>query len=354
MPRSALSKAMSLGLRAGDWVIVRSKEEILSTLGTDSRLDGLPFQPEMFAFCGQRLQVFKVAHKTCDSSVHNTGGRRLYDTVHLADARCDGGLHDGCQADCVFFWKEAWLKRADPGSIAPALAGGGGCTEERVMEARFARGGDARDPTWVCQTTAVYEASDPLSWWDVRQYVQDVSSGNHSAWHMSKLLLRGAYRRLVALGIGYRALVGLYDALQRLVGGKPFPAITGAIPDGAPTPAEPLELQPGDWIEVKSKEEIAKTITRSGFNRGMRYDLEMLKYSGERFQVRRRVVKIINEKTGKMARMKTPLVSLENVYCRAECTETRLGCPRASSTYWREIWLKRSAAPSPRADDRHA
>jgi hypothetical protein len=333
---------MSLGLRAGDWAVVRSKEEILATLGKDARLDGLPFQPEMFAFCGQRLQVFKAAHKTCDSTTHRTGGRRMYDTVHLY-ARCDGAAHDGCQADCVFFWKEAWLKRSD-GSGPPPPPSAAGCNEEDVLRARFASNSDPADPTWVCQTTAIYEASDTLHWWDARQYLRDVTSRNHSAMHMLKLLLFAGYGWLVSLGVGYRALVGLYDRFQKLRGGKPFPTIAGSIPDGGATPAGALDLQPGEWVEVKSKDDIARTLTKSGFNRGMRYDLEMLQYSGNRYRVERRVDKIINEKNGKMSHMKTAAIQLENVYCRATCTERRLGCPRASNTYWREIWLKRASS----------
>ena len=46
-------------LSVGDWVEVRSKEEILSTLDSNGRLDGMPFMPEMFAFCGKRFQVYK-------------------------------------------------------------------------------------------------------------------------------------------------------------------------------------------------------------------------------------------------------------------------------------------------------
>lgn len=343
MPRSAFSKQNSLGLRAGDWVVVRTKQEILDTLDKSGRLDGLPFQPEMFAFCGRKLQVSKVAHKTCDTTDHRTGGRRMFDTVHLR-ARCDGSLHDGCQADCVFFWKEAWLKRGDGtgAALPPSVAG---CTEADVMRARQTASSDPADPTWVCQTTAIYEASDPLAWWDVRQYVRDVATRNHTAWHMCKLLLLAGYRKVVALGIGYRALVGLYDAFQRVRGGKPFPIISGRLAQGAATPVHDLQLQAGEWVEVKTKDEIAATITVGGFNRGMRYDLEMLQYSGGRYRVERRVEKIINEKNGKMAQMKTPAIQLENVYCRATCTDLRLGCPRASSTYWREVWLKRTDPP---------
>jgi hypothetical protein len=347
MPRSALSRAGRLGLRAGEWVVVKSEAEILATLDRDARLDGLPFQPEMLAFCGRRMRVYKAAHKTCDSSVHRTGGRRMHDTVHLEGGRCDGGGHDGCQADCVFFWKEAWLRRADDARAAAPLSSGANCTAARVREAARIDD-DPNDPTWLCQTTAIYEASDDLKWWDVRQYIADVTSGNHSAWHMLKLLLRAGYAKLLGLGVGYRVLLRSYNALQRWRGGEPFPTITGAIAKGQPTPVESLGLNAGDWVEVKSGAEIAATITADGFNRGMRYDAEMLKYSGCRYRVQQRVDKIINEKNGKMTRMKTPCIQLENVFCRAEFTQYRMGCPRASSTYWREIWLKR--APGPPAD----
>ena len=55
-----------LKLRAGDWVEVRSKEEILQTLDPGGQLEGLPFMPEMLQYCGKRSRVFKRAHKTCD------------------------------------------------------------------------------------------------------------------------------------------------------------------------------------------------------------------------------------------------------------------------------------------------
>lgn len=99
-------RSPSLKLRAGDWIVERSKEEILATL------DELPFQPEMFAFCGRRLRVFKAAQKTCDT-IHKTGGRRMRDPVHLDGAHCVGSEHGGCQADCLLFWKTAWLRRPD-------------------------------------------------------------------------------------------------------------------------------------------------------------------------------------------------------------------------------------------------
>lgn len=330
-----------LGLRAGDSVVVRSKEEILATLDQYACYENLPFQPEMLAFCGKRMRVAKSAHKTCDNIKKTEGrGRRMLNAVHLEGARCDGSGHDGCQADCVFFWKEAWLRRDD--EPVAQTAGANQCTEVTVLSRARALGEESsEDPVWVCQTTKLYVATLPLAWWDVRQYIRDVTSGNHTARHMIKLLVFAGYRKLVSVGYGYRYLVGLYNWYQKIRGGKPYPIGEGSIPDGSPTPTESLNLQPGEWVEVRSQDEILATITNSGFNRGMRYDMEMSKYCGDRYRVQMRVDRIINEVTGKMMIMKNPCIQLENVYCRAECTDERIGCPRASNTYWREIWLRR-------------
>ena len=52
MTRSTLSKELSLGLKAGDWVVVRSAEEILATLDADCRLDGLLVQGSQLVVVG--------------------------------------------------------------------------------------------------------------------------------------------------------------------------------------------------------------------------------------------------------------------------------------------------------------
>ena len=99
-------------LRVGDFVEVRSEQEILATLDETGAIDGLPFMPEMLEFCGKRFRVEKRADKTCNT-ITIMESRRLYDTVHLEDLRCSGQAHAGCQAQCYLFWKEAWLKRVE-------------------------------------------------------------------------------------------------------------------------------------------------------------------------------------------------------------------------------------------------
>ena len=94
---------MSLKLRVGDWVEVRSREEILRTLDRKGQLEGLPFMPQMFQYCGRRFKIYRRAHKTCDT-VFPVRGRRMAGAVHL-ETRCNGLGYGECQAGCLIFWK---------------------------------------------------------------------------------------------------------------------------------------------------------------------------------------------------------------------------------------------------------
>ena len=135
----------NLNLRAGQWVEIRSKGEILGTLDNQSEFDGLPFMPEMFAFCGMHYRVYKRADKTCDT-VFAIRGRRMASAVHL-ETRCNGQAHGGCQANCLIFWKDILLKRLDNASESRAPAtfksevmlngtkSTGECTESDVLAA---------------------------------------------------------------------------------------------------------------------------------------------------------------------------------------------------------------------------
>jgi hypothetical protein len=100
-----------LGLRVGELVKVRSDVEILATLDERAELESLPFMPEMLQFCGWRFRVDKLTVKLCDT-MGSTGMYRMRNAVHLEGVRCDGQAHGGgCQAGCLVYWKEAWLRR---------------------------------------------------------------------------------------------------------------------------------------------------------------------------------------------------------------------------------------------------
>jgi len=338
-------------LHAGDWVEIRSKEEILKSLDQKGQLDGMPFMPQMFEYCGKRLQVYKRAHKTCDT-VNRTGGRLLADAVHL-ETRCDGKAYGGCEAACLIFWKEAWLKKVteptSPVAVLPTEAPTRGgvqtsvCREEDVWAGTRASGNEgAKAPIYVCQATQVPAATAPLAAWNVRQYVEDLESGNVGVARMARGFIYMGFIWLSNAGIGLgRPLRWLYDALQRLWGGVPYPRRAGRIPAGVPTPHGELEVRPGEWVRVKSYDQILATLDANNKNRGLVFDAELVPYCGRTFRVLQRVNRILDEQTGKMMEFKNPCITLENVICEARYSECRLFCPRAIYSYWREIWLER-------------
>jgi len=341
-------------LRSGDWVEVRTKEEILKTLDKKGQLEGLPFMPQMFESCGRRFQVFKRAHKTCDT-VNDYKGRRMKDAVHLEGGRCDGAAYGGCEAGCLIFWKEAWLKKIAESSLSkPNLsnerttADAGSafvCGEEDVRAGTKVYRKDEADPIYQCQATQLPMATEPLPWWNVRQYLEDLTSGNVGISRMLRGLIYMGYNGLINAGIGAGpALRWLYDIFQRLRGGIPYPRRFGQIPAGTKTPHVELKLQPGEWVRVKSYNDILATLDTNNRNRGLYFDAEMVPYCGHSFRVLKRVSRIVDEKTGKMMEFKTPCVILEGVVCQSRYSECRLFCPRSIYSYWREIWLERILA----------
>ncbi len=349
-----------LSFRVGDWVEVRSQEEILATLDKNGSLENLPFMPEMFAFCGQRFRVYKSAHKTCDT-VNGSKGLRMRDAVHLDGIRCNGQSHGGCEASCLIFWKTAWLRKLNPNDADSKLCDNppvekkevlvGLCTAADVLAATQKTTGEDGVTAYACQATQLPSATEPLPWWAWRQYLQDYTSGNAGLVRMFKGFLYMAYQQgLVNLGIGLGPVLRwIYDRFQEFRGGQPYPRRPGNLTVGARTPAITLDLQPGEWVRVKSFDEIRATCDKWNMNRGMRWDAELVPYCGGIYQVLKRVTKILDEKTGKMQEMKTPCIILDSVVCQARYSKCRLFCPRSIYSYWREIWLERVATRSSHA-----
>ena len=334
-------------LHVGDWIEVRSKEEILATLDEQGTLEGMPFMPEMLEFCGRRFPIVRRAHKTCDT-VFPIRSRRVKHAVHLA-TRCSGQAHGGCQAGCLIFWKEAWLNPVG-GNVAggpPPSAPAGtqpGASEEDVYRATQSESGDASEPVYVCQATRLPYATEDLSPYDVRQYIEDYTSGNVGAGQFIRGLIYMVYENLINAGIGVGPVLRwVYERLQTLLGGLPYPRRPGRIPMGKSTPTAALNLQPGEFVRVKSYEEILATCREDNRNRGLGFDGEMVPYCGKTYHVLRRVDTIINERSGKMDRMKNPCIVLDGVVCEGRYSACRMFCPRQIFPYWREIWLERVA-----------
>ena len=110
-------------------------------------------------------------------------------------------------------------------------------------------------------------------------------------------------------------------------------------------PVEPLDLQPGDLVQVRSPTEIAATLDEDGFNRKLSFDREMLPYCGRTFRIKDRVRRIIDDTTGRMINIPKDCLILDGAVCSGERSAGRWFCPRQIYPYWREAWLRRVEKP---------
>jgi hypothetical protein len=127
----------------------------------------------------------------------------------------------------------------------------------------------------------------------------------------------------------------VFNKFQSIRKGVQYPHVR-ALP--AEPPSGVLNLQPGEFVQVKSRQEIFATLDKKNRNRGLLFDSEMLKYCGGTYRVLKRVNQIVDEKNGKMLRMKSSCIILDGSACAADYHKL---CPRAIYHYWREAWLRR-------------
>ena len=299
-------------LYPGYRVRVRPYAEIAATLDQDGTFESLPFMPEMAQFCGREFQVFRRLEKTC---VEGYGARLLPNTVILEGVRCDGAAHDGCQRHCALLWKEAWLQPLEAGPLAahqmPPAPSSTACPLKTMAgEGRF-----------FCQSTQLGKATT----------------------YLFPITFRRCSAEFCAKNVGFRKaiqflwtpfVVKLKTKLLGLRSVQP-------VGDSNRTPVESLDLQAGDWVEVKTPREIAITLDRRGRNRGLAFTPQMLPFCGRRYTVKSRVDRAILETSGEMRQFKHTVI-LEASTCDGH---TILGgCSRDVYHLWREIWLRRVPA----------
>jgi hypothetical protein len=291
-------------LRPGDWVEVRSLAEITSTLDSEGKLDGLPFMPEMVRYCEKRFPVSKRAEKTC----YGHRQRKFGNAVHLADLRCDGSGHDGCQLGCLLYWREDWLKSV-PG---PELTGStsNNSAPPNLVTRKVLPDGDVR---YVCQATELGELSTEIKMWNIAQYYGEIRAGNLTLVQEIKQISRWFFTWL-----GWR----FFKSTSKKQTTPSFQTET---------------ISPGDLVEVRPKKEILQTLTKQGHNFGLAFSAEMLTLCGNRYRVVNNVRQMIDEETGKMRIMKRSCLTLDSATCKGafKC------CPRANYHFWRDEWLKK-------------
>lgn len=318
----------------GDEARVRPLSEIMATLDASGCIDGLPFMPEMVRFCGQKATVFR-----CVDKVYDYGGRkdlrRISDVVLLAGLRCDGGMHDGCQAGCYALWHTSWLREA--GSLVGAGEGpvaavggqaGAALSMDRLRELARRNVGPGESIRYVCQYTEIVSASKAMKSNDLRQDIRPLIAGNVT---------------LAAFAVA--VFTRFFNRAQGLRGGVGYPPGRSSMQKTSPKIDRGLKA--GDWVEVESPDAIGKTLDSTGRNRGLWFDRDMLKHCGRRYRVHGVVERIIDDTDGQMRPMKLPCLVLDGVSTSGEFLRF---CAQHDFPFWREAWLTKVEKPT--ADDR--
>jgi hypothetical protein len=99
------------GLKVGDLVEVKSKDEIMATLGPNFKNRGMLYDGEMLRYSGRRARVAQVVERIVDEKT----GRmiELSDCYVLEDVVCVGLYHRFCPRAITPYWREAWLRRVE-------------------------------------------------------------------------------------------------------------------------------------------------------------------------------------------------------------------------------------------------
>jgi len=97
-------------LKPGDWVIVKSKEEIKETVNNWNQLKGCAFMEEMWPYCGTKQRVLKRVERFLDERDYLV--KKCKGIVLLEGVMCQGTKDFGpCDRSCFYFWREEWLEK---------------------------------------------------------------------------------------------------------------------------------------------------------------------------------------------------------------------------------------------------
>jgi hypothetical protein len=108
----------TLGLRPGELVRIKSKEEIVRTLDVNNRNRGISFDPEMLRYCGREARVRQRVQKIIDEKT----GRMIHlknSCIMLEDVTCTARYHRYCPRGIYPYWREIWLERVRDAYGAP-------------------------------------------------------------------------------------------------------------------------------------------------------------------------------------------------------------------------------------------
>lgn len=99
-----------------------------------------------------------------------------------------------------------------------------------------------------------------------------------------------------------------------------------------------LRLKVGDWVEVRSEAEILSTLDKNARLDELPFMPQMLRYMGQKFQVKKRAHKLCCIVADTIGRQLTNAVILDGLRCDGQ---NHGGCEMACTILWKEAWLRR-------------
>ena len=170
----------------------------------------------------------------------------------------------------------------------------------RSLRATRKSGGDNGEPVrFRCQATQANEASTPIR------------SRIHGR-------MFGPTRPATSpLAVSCRHRDGAHggDGVGQATSSRVRGPLRGATSKSGRTPTLDLRA-PGEWVRIKTAEEIQATLNDKGKNRGLWFDREMMRLCGQVFRVSHRVDRLIDERTGEMIELSSDCVALEGARAR--------------------------------------
>jgi hypothetical protein len=102
--------APTIPFQTGEFVRVRSREEIDSTLDPFKELKGCAFLAEMYQYCGTQQRVLKSMQRFMDERDYKV--KKVRGVILLENIICTGTPTFGaCDRCCFLFWREEWLEK---------------------------------------------------------------------------------------------------------------------------------------------------------------------------------------------------------------------------------------------------
>jgi hypothetical protein len=294
----------------GNFVKVKSLEDIIKTLDKNSAFEKLPFMPEMLKYCGQTFQIQAKITKTCyEDNGLCFGEFAQNNVVSLKKIRCDGKSHSDCKRDCTIFWKTDWLEHVENGKIQFS-------TNDQIFEnENHNLKTNSSQDTFYCQMTELKKATIPINRIkEIKTILQDYKIGNYTFFDTVK-----------------NVIIPLYFKLKR----KLFFTISK---NNLKTDTISIGLKSGERVRVKPMSKIINTLDSNGCNKGLAFTADMRRYCGKEFIVRERLDKMILGDSGKMISLKNT-VTLDGII--SGCHYIMGGCLKNEFVFWREIWLER-------------